>query len=155
MAHAGEWTTAEAVREAIEDLGVQRVGHGVRVVDDPRVAALARERGIVFEVCVTSNLQSGVVEQVADHPWRAMTALQLLTTLNTDDPAVSGISLSDEYVKVVDGLAFTVPDIKRAILTAAGSILAPAADRARLVAEFQHRLSAANGAASLPATANA
>ena len=73
MAHAGEWTSAEAVREAIEDLGVQRVGHGVRVVDDPRVAALARERGVVFEVCITSNLQSGVIEQVADHPLRAMT----------------------------------------------------------------------------------
>src|SRR5205085_6318656 len=137
VAHAGEWTSAEAVREAIEDLGVQRVGHGVRVVDDPRVAALARERGIVFEVCITSNLQSGVVEQAADHPVRAMTALQLPTTLNTDDPAVSGISLSHEYLKVVDDLDFTLLDIKRAILTAAGSILAPPADRASLVAEFQ------------------
>jgi len=154
VAHAGEWTSAEAVREAIEDLGVQRVGHGVRVVDDPRIAALARERGVVFEVCITSNLQSGVVERVADHPWPAMAALQLATTLNTDDPAVSGISLSDEYMKVVDDLGLSTLDIKRAILTAAGSILAPAADRARLAAEFQQLLGA-DSAAPLPAVTGA
>jgi adenosine deaminase len=114
---------------------------------------LARERGVVFEVCITSNLQSGVVERVADHPWPAMAALRLLTTLNTDDPAVSGISLSDEYMKVVDDLGLSTLDIKRAILTAAGSILAPAADRARLVADFQRALGA-DSAAPLTATAS-
>ena len=152
VAHAGEWTGAEAVRDAIENLGVQRVGHGVRVVDDPAVAALARERGIVFEVCLTSNVQSGVIQRLADHPLRTMTELQLQTTINTDDPAVSDITLGDEYAAMVADLGFALLDIKRAILTAAGCILAPPADRARLLGEFQQALSL-DGAAPLPQTA--
>jgi len=58
--HAGEWGGAENVREAIEVLGADRIGHGVRVLEDPNVVALAKERGTAFEVCVTSNYQSGV-----------------------------------------------------------------------------------------------
>jgi adenosine deaminase len=142
VAHAGEWTSAEAVREVIEDLGVCRVGHGVRVVDDPRVASLARERGVVFEVCLTSNLQSGVIERIADHPLRAMTGLRVLTTLNTDDPAVSGITLSDEYAAAIDDLGCTEQYIQQAILTAANAILAPESDRAQLVADFQEAFAA-------------
>ena len=130
------------------------MGHGVRVIDDPRVAALARERGVVFEVCITSNLQSGVVERAADHPLRAMMDLGLLTTLNTDDPAVSGICLSDEYATAVEELGCTPADLERGILTAAGAILAPESERARLVADFERAL-AAHGAGPLPAPAGA
>ncbi|HET7144234.1 MAG TPA: hypothetical protein VFI68_09465, partial [Anaerolineales bacterium] len=57
--HAGEWGPAANVREAIENLGAERIGHGVRVMEDESVTALAREHGAVFEVCVTSNFQSG------------------------------------------------------------------------------------------------
>src|SRR5512142_288103 len=59
--HAGEWGPAENVREAIEDLGAERIGHGVRVLEDPAITEMARERNIPFEVCVTSNYQTGVV----------------------------------------------------------------------------------------------
>src|SRR5512143_206197 len=59
--HAGEWGPAANVREAIESLGAERIGHGVRVLEDPAVTELARERGTPLEVCVTSNYQSGVV----------------------------------------------------------------------------------------------
>ena len=140
VAHAGEWMGAPSVREAIESLEVQRVGHGVRVVEDPSVAALARERGVVFEVCVTSNLQSGVIQRLADHPLRRMIALDLVTTLNTDDPAVSGIDLSDEYAAVTDALGFGLADIKQWILNAANSALLPPAARAELVSDFRQAL---------------
>jgi adenosine deaminase len=140
VAHAGEWTGASSVRVAIEALGVQRVGHGVRVIEDPSVSALARERGVVFEVCVTSNLQSGAIARLADHPLRQMVALGLPVTLNTDDPAVSDITLSSEYAAVADQLGFGLAEIKQAILNAAaGALLAPAA-RAELVAKFQQSL---------------
>jgi adenosine deaminase len=145
VAHAGEWTGADSVRDAIEHLGVQRVGHGVRVIEDPEVVALARERGVVFEVCVTSNLHSGVIQRLADHPLRGMIDQGLATTLNTDDPAVSDITLSHEYAAVVEDLGFGVADIKQAILNAASCALLPASARAELLSDFRHAL-AADGA---------
>ncbi len=140
VAHAGEWLGADSVRTAIEVLGVQRVGHGVRVVEDPGVAALARERGVVFEVCVTSNLQSGVIDRLSDHPLRQMLNLGLLTTLNTDDPAVSDINLGSEYGAVASQLGFGLAEIKLMILNAAQGALLPPAARAMLVTEFRQSL---------------
>jgi len=140
VAHAGEWIGAESVREAIEVLGVQRVGHGVRVVEDPRVAALARERGVLFEVCLTSNLQSGVIGRLADHPLRQMIALGLVPTLNTDDPAISDITLSSEYAAVAGQLGFGLAEVKQFILNAAAGALLPPPARAELVADFEQLL---------------
>jgi adenosine deaminase len=137
VAHAGEWTGAATVRDAIEHLGVQRVGHGVRVVEDPAAVALARERGIAFEVCLTSNLQSGVVEALAAHALPQMNALGLRTTLNTDDPGVSGITLTDEYQLAVDALGLSVADLQRALFTAAEASLLPPAERAALTARLR------------------
>lgn len=153
VAHAGEWTGSEAVRAAIEVLGVQRVGHGVRVVEDPAVAALARERSITFEVCLTSNVQSGVVPALALHPLRALCALKLRVTLNSDDPAVSGITLTDEYAAAVEGLGCAGADLKRFILTAAEGSFLPPAGRAALVERFRQAL-AREGAGELPQHAN-
>lgn len=148
VAHAGEWTGAETVRDAIEHLGAQRIGHGVRVAEDPAVAALARERGVAFEVCLTSNVQSGVVPDLAAHPLRAMCALQLQATLNTDDPAISGITLTDEYAAAVEALGCTAGDLKRFILTAASHSLLPPDGRAALVDRFRQAL-ALDGASEL------
>ncbi len=142
VAHAGEWSGPGTVRDAIEHLGVQRIGHGVRVVEDRRVADLARERGIAFEVCVTSNVHSGVVARRADHPLRDMAYLRLRTTLNTDDPSVSNITLTDEYAAVVSELGFTLDDIKAAILSAAGAAFLPPAGQAALVDHFRQALAA-------------
>lgn len=95
--HAGEWGKGKNVGEAIEDLGAERIGHGIRVLEDPDSLDMALERGTAFEVCVTSNLQSGVVNEVSSHPLERMIAAGLNVTLNTDDPSISDISLSSEY----------------------------------------------------------
>jgi adenosine deaminase len=142
VAHAGEWLGADSVRDAIEHLGVRRVGHGVRVVDDPDVVALARERGIVFEVCVTSNYQTGVIPAVTAHPWGRMSELGLRVTLNTDDPSVSNITLSGEYVTLVDVLGRPPVEIEQAILTAAGASLLPDEEQAALVERMRAALAA-------------
>jgi adenosine deaminase len=141
VAHAGEWTGADSVRQAIEVLGVQRVGHGVRIVENPTVAALARERGVMFEVCVTSNLQSGVIQRLADHPLRQMVDLGLPATLNTDDPAISAITLTSEFSVAAEQLGFGLDEIKQLILNAAHGVLLPPAARADLVADFKKSLS--------------
>ncbi len=98
--HAGEWGGADNVHQAIEELGADRIGHGIRVLEDPDTVALARERGTLFEVCVTSNHHSGAVETLVDHPIRRMMQEGLNVSINTDDPSISRISLSTEYQTV-------------------------------------------------------
>lgn len=94
--HAGEAGSAANVREAIE-WGATRIGHGIRVMDAPAVVDLARNRGVVFEVCPQSNLLTGVVAQPHDHPLPRMLAAGLNVTINTDDPGLMGTSLHAEF----------------------------------------------------------
>jgi len=140
VAHAGEWSGPATVRHAIESLGVQRIGHGVRVMEDMSVMQLARERGVAFEVCVTSNLQSGVVQRLSDHPLHSMLAQKLKATINTDDPAVSDISLTDEYEVAVEDLSLSLDQIKTSILTAAAAAFQPPAACEALVRQFKTEL---------------
>src|SRR5690606_35213028 len=95
--HAGEFDGAARVREAIEELGVTRVQHGVRAIEDPAVVALAAARGVTFDVCPISNVRLGVVPSVAAHPLRALMEAGVNCTVSTDDPLVFGNSLTDEY----------------------------------------------------------
>lgn len=111
-AHAGEWTGGDSVRHAIERLGVHRIGHGVRVLESQGAVAIARERRIPFEVCLTSNVDSGVATQIETHPLGAMWAAGLRVTVNSDDPGVSAITLGDEHAA-----ALRVPGIDLAALT--------------------------------------
>ncbi len=117
--HAGEWGPAENVRDAILNLGAERIGHGVRVMEDENVVTLAKECGTVFEVCVTSNYQSGVVRSLPSHPLPRMMAAGLNVTINTDDPSVSRITLSHEYQHVCEQLKMPVNVLKQSILRAA------------------------------------
>src|SRR5260221_14491673 len=90
--HAGEWAGPGNIRDAILQMGAQRIGHGVRVVEDSTIVQLAREHGTTFEVCPTSNLQSGSVASKHHHPLRDMAELRLRTTITTDAPAVRDIT---------------------------------------------------------------
>ncbi|NMC53475.1 MAG: adenosine deaminase [Chloroflexi bacterium] len=130
--HAGEWGGAANVREAIQDLHTDRIGHGVRVLEDPSIAALARERQIPFEVCVTSNVQSGVCPSVLAHPVRGMLAAGLNATLNTDDPSISNIDLTHEYRLAVQELQLTLAQLKDRILAAARASFLPPAEKQTL-----------------------
>jgi adenosine deaminase len=123
--HAGEWGGAENVRTAIEVLGAERIGHGVRVLEDPSIVRLARERGTVFEVCITSNYQSGVVENLTAHPVLRMISAGLVVTLATDDPSISQITLSHEYRIACEDLGLSDPILKRTILTAVQAAFLP------------------------------
>ncbi|MCZ7546547.1 MAG: adenosine deaminase [Anaerolineae bacterium] len=138
--HAGEWSGAASVRDAIENWSADRIGHGVRVVEDSEVAALARDRGVVFEVCPTSNLQSGVVPHIGVHPLRDMFYLGLKVTLNTDNTGVSGVTLTDEVATVMDGLGFTLRDIKQMQRTSCQAAFLPEAERAALLQRISAEL---------------
>lgn len=95
--HAGEAAGPESVREAIDVLGAQRLGHGVALRHDEALAEVVRERGITIECCPTSNLQTAAVESLDEHPFDALRRRGHRVTLNTDDPAVCGVTLSEEY----------------------------------------------------------
>lgn len=104
--HAGEFDGPARVREAIEELGVTRVQHGVRAIEDPAVVALARERNVTFDLCPLSNVGLGVVRSLAEHPLRALRAAGIRCTISTDDPLVFGNTLNGEYLALALGAGF-------------------------------------------------
>lgn len=139
--HAGEWGGANNVADAITALGAERIGHGVRVLEDPVVVELARERGTAFEVCVTSNIQSGVVPSLEEHPLQDMLAEGLNVTINTDDPSISKITLSDEYHLVCEDLGLSLDRLQQRVFTAAQAAFLPQAERAELIRQIEQQFS--------------
>lgn len=117
--HAGEWGPASNVKDAIEELGAERIGHGVRVLEDHAITDLAQERGIAFEVCMTSNYQSGVVQSLETHPLMKMLDAGINLTINTDDPSISRITLSHEYYNACEELHMPQTTLRQRILAAA------------------------------------
>ena len=138
--HAGEWAGAQNVREAIEEFGAERIGHGVRVMEDDYTIALAKERGTAFEVCVTSNYQTGVLPANQKHPLQSMLDAGLNVTINTDDPSVSRITLSHEYRVVRDDLGITEAALKGCIVAAAQASFLAEKDKKELVRSVQKEL---------------
>jgi adenosine deaminase len=135
--HAGEAGGADSVREAIELLSAQRIGHGVRSIEDHRVVRLVRERNVALEVCPTSNLQTGVIHTVMQHPLRDLYFLAVPVTINTDDPSVSDTTLTDEYLISIMGMGFTIRDIQQMILNAARATFLPPGEKQDLIQKFQ------------------
>jgi adenosine deaminase len=97
VAHAGEAAGAGSVRAAIEVLHAERIGHGVRSVEDPAVVELLAQRRIPLEICPTSNRLTGAVPEHAAHPLAALDAAGCIVTIDADDPALFGTTLRDEY----------------------------------------------------------
>jgi adenosine deaminase len=138
--HAGEWAGATSVRSALEVLNAERIGHGVRILEDKAVVTLARERGTTFEVCVKSNYQSGVVPSLKVHPLLEMMESGLNVTLATDDPSISQITLGDEYRQVCEELGMTLKGLKERILASAGAAFLPETEKVKLVANLKKEL---------------
>ena len=98
--HSGEGDATEApqhIRVAIEELGVERIGHGTHVINDPDVLALAIEKDVLFEICPFSNWLTSTVQSTRDHPIRRIMEAGVAISINSDDPGIFGIELCDEY----------------------------------------------------------
>lgn len=143
--HAGEACGPESIREALTVGGAQRLGHGIRVLDDDDLTAELRERRIPLEVCPTSNVALGFAPSLAAHPLHRLRAAGLVVTLNADIPAPVGTSLLAEYQRVRD--TFGYDDATLAELARAGfdASFAPAATKERLHRETDAWLAASNG----------
>jgi adenosine deaminase len=138
--HAGEWGPAIHVKEAIEELGAERVGHGVRVLEDEKITALARERQTALEVCITSNYQSGVVSSLQAHPLMRLMDAGLNVTINTDDPSISRITLSHEYYAACEDLHLQQNALKKRIIAAAQAGFLPEREKESLVNQLRKNL---------------
>ena len=130
--HAGELAGPASVREALDAGRAERIGHGLRALEDAGLVAELRDRGVPLEVCPSSNVALGVVPSVAAHPLPRMLGAGLAVTLSTDVPAVTGTSVTDEYRLVRE--AFGLGDAELAAIARAGvdASFAPAATKDRL-----------------------
>ena len=138
--HAGEWAGADSVSQAITLMSASRIGHGVRVIEDPEVVAIARDRRAAFEVCLTSNLHSGVIGGMEEHPLPKMINAGLVVTLNTDDPGISNVRLSDEYFTAVSELGLSEETLKGLILSGAQHSFLPEPEKKELEGRLQQLL---------------
>jgi adenosine deaminase len=97
--HAGEGRPPSEIREAIEILGAQRIGHGTTLLEDAKVTELVRERGVVIEACLTSNVHTGVIRSVDEHPLVRWLARGIRAVVCTDNTLLSDVSASGEYAR--------------------------------------------------------
>ena len=125
--HAGEAAGAESIAEAIDRCHADRIGHGTRLYEDPRLRDYVRDRRIALEINITSNLQTHAVKVAAAHPVRDYFDRGLNVTLCTDSWLMCGVSLTDEYWLAHTALGFTRPEIDRMILNGFESAFLPSA----------------------------
>ncbi len=112
VAHAGEAAGPESIWGAIDGLQVERIGHGVRCIEDPALVEMLRLRQIPLEVCPVSNYCLGIVKQGEMHPIREMFDAGLYCSINSDDPAMFSTSLSNEYLTLA-ALGFSWPELQQ------------------------------------------
>jgi len=104
--HAGEIAGPASVWEALE-IGSERIGHGIRAIEDPALIAHLAAKNIPLEVCITSNLRTGAVASLATHPVRRLYDAGVPVILNSDDPALFGCTLTSEYALAAREFGFT------------------------------------------------
>jgi len=108
--HAGEIAGPESVWQALE-IGAERIGHGVRSIDDPRLVTHLAEKKIPLEICITSNVRTGAVASLAQHPVKRLYDAGVPIILNTDDPALFGCTLTGEYELARREFGFTAQQL--------------------------------------------
>lgn len=134
--HAGETEGPASMWGAIHVLGAQRLGHGVRCLEDPALVAYLRQQQIPLEVCPSSNVCLNVVKTLAEHPLPRLMAEGLYVTLNSDDPPLFNTTLNDEYVKCAAAFHFDASLMEQFSLNALRASLLPAPQKLALERQF-------------------
>ncbi len=142
--HAGEAFGPASIWEAIQFCGAERLGHGVRIVDDITVnadgearlgglAAYVRDRRIPLEVCPTSNVHTGAAASVKEHPIDLLKRLRFRVTVNTDNRLMSNVSMSSEFHALVDAFGYTLGDLQWLTINAMKSSFLPYDERLAII----------------------
>ena len=137
--HAGEVAGTESVWGALRTLKAQRIGHGVRCLEDPALVAELRARQIPLEVCPTSNVCLGVAKSIADHPLLRLLAEGLYVTINSDDPPMFNTTLTDEYLKIAEAFDFNRETIEQLVFNAVRASLLPEPARTEMEELFREK----------------
>jgi adenosine deaminase len=116
--HAGEAGGPQSVWDAIQLLGAERIGHGVRALEDPKLADYLAEKRVPIEANLTSNVHTSTVPDLDRHPLRHMLARGLVCSINTDDPGISAIDLRHEYEVAAPAAGLTREQIHQAQINA-------------------------------------
>lgn len=135
--HAGEWRGPESVRESIEDLGVERIGHGVRSVEDPALVEYLVARGVVLEVCPGSNVALGVYPDWSSHPIARLRDAGVKVTVSTDDPPFFHTTMTHEYERLADVFGWGVDDFAALNRVAAEAAFCDADTRSVLLKKLE------------------
>lgn len=143
--HAAEAGPASNVRTAIERLGAERIGHGIRAMEELSVIDLIRQRQVTLEMCPTSNLQTGIIPRLSQHPLFAFYQLGIPVTVNTDDPSISNTTLTDEFLVAARGARVPPSALRQMILNAARAAFLPEPEKSRLVDWFEKALDKKGG----------
>jgi aminodeoxyfutalosine deaminase len=148
VAHAGEIGGPEEVRSAVEVLGAERIGHGIAAARDPAVMDLLRERGVILEICPTSNLCTGVLAQqlgkpearIEEHPLPVLFRHGIITTLSTDDPPMFSTTLNGEYRNAL-AMGLTQAELLRIAEAGFEAAFLPQSEKGALLAKFKQHAS--------------
>ena len=111
--HAGEAGGPENVLEAVERFGCVRIGHGIKAAKSDAAMVALKANQVMLEICPTSNIHTGVVNSLENHPLKMFYEKGIPVSLNTDDPMISNITLTDEYLNVLTKMGFSKDDLKR------------------------------------------
>lgn len=144
--HAGEAFGLPSIWEAVQFAGAERLGHGVRIVDDitvagdgtvslGRLAAFVRDRRIPLEMCPSSNVHTGAAASIQEHPFDLLRRLRFRVTLNTDNRLMSGVSLSSEFAAVDEAFGVGLGEMEWLTINAMKSAFAPFDERLRIINE--------------------
>ncbi len=134
--HAGESTGPQTIWDAITDLGAIRIGHGISAAADPALMTYLADRGIVLEVCPTSNVRTRSVSSLQEHPLPTLVAAGVPVTINSDDPPMFATTLCREYQVAADLLGLGQDGLADLAVAAVSASFAPVADRMRILAEI-------------------
>lgn len=138
--HAGEAYGPSSIHQAIHRCGANRIGHGTRLKEDGDLLNYVNDHRICLEVCLTSNIQTGSVARIEDHPVKLFHDYGLRVTLNTDSRLVSNTSLVDEYMLAHEVFGFDMLDFKDFIIAGFKSAFLPHRERTRLIRESAHMI---------------
>jgi adenosine deaminase len=144
--HAGEFAGPRSVWEALEVLGAERIGHGIRAVEDPELVRVLRLTGVFLECCPTSNVMTGVVSRWEDHPIRALHREGVGITVNSDDPALFDTSVAGEWEALAERLGLAPEEVLTIGMRTVTAAFMPEPDKSVLL-EAMRREAARTGVA--------
>ncbi|MDZ4716919.1 MAG: adenosine deaminase [Roseiflexaceae bacterium] len=142
MAHAGEVGGAQSVWGAVDVLGAERLGHGIRSIDDPKLITHLRERRIVLDICPTSNVRTGAVSAIEMHPLRQLYDAGVLLSINSDDPIFFATTMIDEYRLAAQAFGFGIDELTNVMLDSVHSTFLPIDEKRVLVDQFEREIAA-------------